>query len=155
MQQKMRKLINFLIIGLIINLQMGCRKESLDTYVSNASIINKSSQPILIKWYNLKSNSSDDSIYVKVGCKERINYTNFDDIAYYKFDSVELSNARQTIVYIPCIDTIDFTSKSFYPKLDPTKPEDHFCYLYTITDSSFYKFADECAKFGQDIWRKK
>jgi len=159
MQQKMIKLINFLIIGLIISLLTSCEKEITYWHEVKGCINNQSSDSLYIQWYwNYCGNFRSDSLYLEPSEYKEIN-DNDGTIFDISFDSVMLSNSKQKIVYIPHprLDTLDHcVPLSFINKFDPNKSNENlYYYSCTITDSTFQFMADECAKLGQDIWRKK
>ena len=160
MQQKMIKLINFLIIGLIISLLTSCEKEITYWHKVKGCINNQSSDSLYIQWYwNYCDDNRSDSLALASG-----EFREIDDpdkmIFSIRFDSIVMSNSKQKIVYIPHprLDTLDHcVPLSFINKFDPNKSNENLYYYSscTITDSTFQFMADECAKLGQDIWRKK
>ena len=159
MQQKMRRLISYLIFGLTISLVISCEKDiDYDRFVKGC-INNLSTDTVSIKWYwNYCGNFRSDSLYLEPSEYKEIN-DNDGTIFDISFDSVMLSNSKQKIVYIPHPrhDTLEHCVPiEFLVKLDKNKSTDVLSYYScTITDSTFQFMADECAKLGQDIWRKK
>ena len=162
MQQKMKKLINYLIIGLTISGLVSCGDKYADidyAYEIVGCINNQSSDSLKIYWYwENFGEVRKDSIVLKSG--EFGEIKDKDEVIFsIRFDSVMLSNSNQKIVYIPYprLDSLEHCIPlTFDNKLDPNKSTDilHY-YSCTITDSTFQFMANECAKLGQDIWRKK
>ena len=159
MQQKMRRLISFLIIGLIINLVTSCEKEITYWHEVKGGIYNQSSDSLYIQWYwNYFDDDRSASLVLASG-----EFNEIEDpdkmVFSIRFDSVMLSNSNQKIVYIPHphLDSLEHcVPLSFVNKYDPNKSNENlYYYSCIITDSTFQFMADECAKLGQDIWRKK
>ena len=164
MQQKMRKLIGFLIFGLTISLISSCKEDILITheYTVKGCINNNSSDSLDIQWYwtNYEEPRSYSMSLAPGEFQEIDDGDDADVIIYISYDSVMLSNSKQKIVYIPHprTDSLDHCVPLIFMDgaADLSKSEEflHY-YTYNITDSTFQFMADECAKLGQDIWRKK
>ena len=130
-----------------------CESDVDPWYIAKGCINNQSSDSLYILWYD---ESRRDSLALAPGEFEEFEGNNEFKIGI-SFDSVMLSNTRQKIVYIPRIDSLEYCiPNSFISKLDKSKSNENlYYYTYNITDSTFQFIADECAKLGQDVWRKK
>lgn len=156
MQQKMKRLTNYLIIGLIISFFTTCDKyEIKDSWPIYSCIVkNRMSQPVTIKWYNVVK---EDSVVIASNNDYEISEDKYGTWGLY-CDSVILSTSMQTVAYVLFKDSLGNMIKSGFIDYAPDsldKIKNVSFHIYTLTDSSFYKFAHECAKLGQDIWRKK
>lgn len=164
MQQKIKKLISYLIIGLISFLISSCEETGIIdyAYTTKGFLNNNSSDSVDIQWYwtNYEEPRSYSMSLAPGEFQEIDDRNNVDVIVYISYDSVMLSNSKQKIVYIPYphTDSLDYCVPMVFREgsVDISKSEEflHY-YTYNITDSTFQFIADECAKLGQDVWRKK
>jgi hypothetical protein len=164
MQQKIKKLISYLIIGLISFLISSCEETGIIdyAYTTKGFLNNNSSDSVDIQWYwtNYEEPRSYSMSLAPGEFQEIDDGDDADVIIYISYDSVMLSNSKQKIVYIPHprTDSLDHCVPLIFMDgaADLSKSEEflHY-YTYNITDSTFQFMADECAKLGQDIWRKK